>query len=81
MTDFGTRSVALLQQMIDQQGAKVAALARAINPKLTSEDLLQPHDRRELAGDPIFNYEDGLLAGLISAQTALRAALRDLEPR
>jgi len=77
MPDFETKSLDLLQQMIDQQRDKLAALARSINPKLTGEDLLQPHDRPELAADPIFNYEDGILAGLISAQTALRAALRD----
>jgi hypothetical protein len=28
-----------------------------------------------LARDPAFNYEDGLLAGLRSAEAALRAAL------
>jgi hypothetical protein len=72
-------SLALLQQMIDQQRDKLCALARSINPRLTAEDLLQPHDRPELARDPIFNYEDGILAGLISAQTALRAALRGSE--
>ncbi|HEX9638423.1 MAG TPA: hypothetical protein VGB99_12855 [Acidobacteriota bacterium] len=80
MTDLAESALALLQGMIDQQRDKLAKLARAIDPKLTAEDLLQPHDRPELFGDPLFNYEDGILAGLISAQTALRAARRQSSP-
>ena len=80
MTEFADRAVALLQGMIDQQRDKLAKLARAIDPKLTAEDLLQPHDRLELFRDPLFNYEDGILAGLIGAQTALRAARREASP-
>lgn len=67
--------VETLAELVAQQEAKVAACAAAIDPRLTGDDLLQPHDFPRLAGDPRFNYEDGILAGLRSAEAALRAAL------
>lgn len=67
---------ALFDAMIAQQRAKVLAIARAINARLTEDDILSPQDFPELADNPRFNYEDGLLAGLLSAQIALRAHLR-----
>lgn len=66
----------LLDQMIEQQRGKLLALANRINPRLTLDDISQPHDWPDLARDPQFQYEDGLLAGLIAAQIALRAAAR-----
>jgi hypothetical protein len=65
----------VMAELIAQQRAKVAACAARIDPRLTADDLLQPHDFPALARDPAFNYEDGLLAGLRSAEAALRAAL------
>ena len=62
--------------MIEQQRAKVLAVARALNPRVTTDDILSPMDLPELADDPRFNYEDGLLAGLLSARIALRARSR-----
>ncbi len=62
-----------LGEAIAQQRAKVLALARRINPRLTGDDVLSPADFPELAGSPAFNFEDGVLAGLISAQAILRA--------
>jgi hypothetical protein len=41
-------------------------------PNATPEDIRNPQDFSELLNDPLFNYEDGLLAGLLSAQAALR---------
>jgi len=67
---------ALFEQMIAQQRRKVLAVARSINPRMTDDDVLSPHDFPELADDPRFNYEDGLLAGLLSAQIAVRAEVR-----
>lgn len=61
-------------ELIAQQENKVRRCAARINPRLTADDLLQPHDFPELARDPGFNYEDGVLAGLRSAVAALRAA-------
>lgn len=70
---------ALFEEMIAQQRAKVLALARSIDPRLTPDDVLSPQDFPDLVADPRFNYEDGLLAGLISAQIAVRARLRRRE--
>ncbi len=64
-----------LEEAIAQQRAKVEALARRINPRLTPDDVLSPVDFPELAGDPAFNYEDGILAGLLSARAVLRGDL------
>jgi hypothetical protein len=74
----GTRARALrvVAELIVQQAAKVNACAARIDPRLTADDLLQPHDFPALARDPTFNYEDGVLAGMRSAEAALRAALR-----
>ncbi len=66
----------VLAELIAQQEAKVRRCAASINPRLTPDDLLQPHDFPELSRDPSFNYEDGLLAGLRSATAALRAVRR-----
>jgi hypothetical protein len=66
----------VLAELIAQQEAKVRRCAASINPRLTGDDLLQPHDFPDLARDPVFNYEDGVLAGLRAADAALRAALR-----
>ena len=68
----------VMAELIAQQQAKVAAYAARIDPRLTADDLLQPHDVPALARDPAFNYEDGVLAGLRSADAALRAALARL---
>jgi len=68
----------LLEGMIEQQRAKVLKLAREALPHLSAEDVLNPFDFPELKAHPTFDYEDGVLAGLISAQIALRAELREL---
>jgi hypothetical protein len=70
---------ALLDRMIDQQRAKVLKLAREALPHLSAEDVLNPFDFPQLKAHPTFEYEDGILAGLISAQIALRAELRSRE--
>ena len=63
----------LFQELIDQQQAKVLKTARDRLPHLTGDDILNPHDFPELMADPIFNYEEGLAAGLLAAQMAIRA--------
>jgi len=67
----------LLEQMIVQQRGKVLAIARSPNARLTEDDILSPQDFPELAESARFNYEDGLLAGLLSAQIAIRARRRE----
>ena len=68
---------ALLEELIERQRAKILALARRIDPRLTADDLFQPHDHPRLASHPGYQFEDGLLAGLLSARAALRAKTQD----
>lgn len=60
-----------LEEAIAHQRTKVAALGRRLNPRLTADDLMSPADFPELRDDPQFNYEDGILSGLLAAKTIL----------
>jgi hypothetical protein len=62
----------LLEDMIEQQRAKVVRRAREVMPGCSFEDVLNPDGHAALRADAAFNYEDGILAGLIAAQIALR---------
>ena len=64
-----------LQEMIGFQREKLLKLAREILPDLTPEDLRNPQDFPELMKDPLFNYEDGLLAGYLAVQITMRSRL------
>lgn len=66
----------LLDQMIEQQRAKVLLAARRVLPHLTADDLMNPQDFRELDCIPEFHYEDGILSGYIAAQMAIRASAK-----
>jgi len=68
-------ALALLDIMVTQQEAKLLALARNLIPDLCPEDLRNPHDYPMLRASDIFNYEDGILAGLLSARMAIAADL------
>jgi hypothetical protein len=63
---------ALVRELEDLQRHKVFDLARRLCPRLTLEDISNPHDFPELA-DPDWQYEDGLLAGVQSVLAAVRA--------
>lgn len=65
--------------MIEQQHDKLLRLARCIVPDITPEDLGNPQELRQLSRDPVLNYADGILAGLRSADIAVRAELRGRE--
>ena len=65
----------LFQELIAQQRGKVLSEARRRDPQLTDDDIEQPHDFAVLAGDPTWQYEDGILAGYRSAHMAVRATL------
>jgi len=64
----------LMDEMIQMQRTKVARTARRIRPNISEDDLRDPNSFPEVNSRPEFAYEDGILAGLISAQTAV---LRD----
>ncbi|HEY9897568.1 MAG TPA: hypothetical protein V6D00_00170 [Pantanalinema sp.] len=69
---------ALFDQMIEQQRAKVLRIAREINPTITPDDVLNPHDFPDLNVDAQYNFEDGILSGYIGAQMAVRAEMASL---
>ncbi|MBX3187635.1 MAG: (2Fe-2S) ferredoxin domain-containing protein [Labilithrix sp.] len=54
------------------QTKKVLDLARRLRPGLTLEDIQNPHDFPEL-DDPDWHYADGILTGVKTVTTALRA--------
>lgn len=67
---------ALLDEMIALQKKRVLDHARRLNPRLSEDDVQQPHDFPELAGSAEWNYEDGILAGYLAVQAAVRAHRR-----
>ena len=75
---FLDRADRLFDEMIGQQHRKVLRLAREVLPHLSEEDLRNPYDFAELKEHPTFEYEDGMLNGLIAAQIAVRAEIRQL---
>ncbi len=68
-----------LDALSQQQEQRVLSLARRLRGDLTAEDLRNAHDFREL-DDPDFHYEDGTLAGLLAALSAVRARRREATP-
>jgi hypothetical protein len=74
MTDMDADT--LLEDMIASQRKKVFELACRLRPGLTEDDITQPHDYPELRENWHWNYEDGVLAGLLAAQLTIRRAQR-----
>ena len=66
----------LIQELIRHQQSKVLKVAREIVPDLTPEDIRNPQDFPELVADTMFNYEDGILTGYLTFQTAFRKQIR-----
>jgi hypothetical protein len=69
------RALEVLEELASYQRKKVLELARRIHPGLTEEDVRNIHDLPDVYQDPIFQFEDGQLAGLVAAQIALKARL------
>lgn len=70
-----------LEELVRAQRATCLELARRLCPNLTEDDITQPHDFPELAQNWHWNYEEGVLAGLLRAQLVLRRACLDHAPR
>lgn len=66
-----------VEEIVAMQKKTLLALGRRIIPTLTPEDMLQPNDYPDLDSHPEFRYEEGLLAGVQTVQTALRALVQD----
>ncbi len=71
------RVEALLQEMIAQQKESLLVCGQRVIPNLTTDDMLQPNDYQELEENPHFRYQEGILAGLQSAQISLLALYRE----
>lgn len=67
----------LIEEIVTDQKRKLLSCGRRIVPTLTPEDMLQPNDYLELENHPHFRYEEGVLAGLQTIQTAIRAFISD----
>ena len=67
---------AVFEELIAHQKKRVLERARQLNPRLTEDDVQQPHDFPELHNSPEWQYEDGILAGYLAAQMAVRSRLR-----
>jgi hypothetical protein len=76
MSDVVEDLDAMFTQMIAHQQKKVRDEARRRVPRITDDDIEQPHDFPELANDPTWQYEDGVLAGYRAAHMAMRAELK-----
>ena len=60
----------IFEELIAAQRKKIWKYAQRIIPHITEDDLLQPNDFPELENHPVFRYEEGVLEGLMTAQTA-----------
>lgn len=69
----------LLGQLVDFYKSQLLKCGGRIIPHLTSEDLLQPNDFRELEFNPHFRYEEGILCGIQTVQMALQALKKEKE--
>jgi hypothetical protein len=67
----------MLIEMQELQKNKVTSLARRLKPGLTDEDLRNPHDFPEL-NDVDWHFEDGVLTGIESVLSAVRARRREV---
>ncbi len=67
----------LAHEIAELQKNNMLACAERIVPHVTSDDLLQPNDFPLLENNPLFRYEEGVLAGIQTIQTALRALKND----
>ena len=63
----------VVEEVREQQRAKLYSCAQEYIPNITYEDLLQPNDYPELENNPLFRYEEGILEGIMTIEAALRA--------
>ena len=67
----------LLKDLVEFHKQQLLKCGRRFVPHLTADDILQPNDFRELEFNPHFRYEEGILAGIQTVQTALWALKRE----
>lgn len=81
-TKFINQIIEKLEMVLDAQHqgqvARAQKIAHTLRPDLTTEDLLNPDNFKEIIGDPDYMYEDGQAAGILSAKMAVRATLKEM---
>jgi hypothetical protein len=70
---FCEETFRLLEELKQQQQQLLLRMGRRIVPNLTPEDVLQPNDFPELENHAPFRYEEGVLAGILTVEAALKA--------
>jgi hypothetical protein len=73
--DTAVDALQVLEELIERQRRKVRELACRIRPGLTDEQLRNVQAIPEVQSDPTFQFEQGLLAGLVGARIALESRL------
>jgi hypothetical protein len=71
----------LLQALAEQQKNTLLTCAQRIVPHVIADDLLQPNDFPALETNPLFRYEEGVLAGIQTVEMALRARSKETTTR
>lgn len=66
----------LIQEIADLQKTTLLKQAKKLVPQVTPDDLLQPNDYPELENNPLFRYEEGVLAGIYTIEMALRSVFK-----
>ncbi len=70
----------LLDELILSERKKMIDLAKEIlGIPLTEDDLLQPNDFPELEGNPHFRFQEGIVIGLLTFQSAYLSSAKRLE--
>lgn len=67
----------MVQEIVKLQQQKLLACGQQMIATLTDDDILQPNDFPELELNPLFRYEEGVLAGMQTVQMALQAIKRE----
>lgn len=67
----------ILDNLLEHQRERTKKYANTIRPDLTTEDLLNPDNFPQIISDPNFMYEDGQVAGILSARLAVLRLLKE----
>lgn len=75
--DFDTakKALAVLDDMIGRQRARVREIARRIHPGITDDEIRRIQDFPDVHQDRSYQYEEGQLAGLQAAKITLQSRL------
>lgn len=67
----------VIKELVEAQQRIILQLGRRLVPDVTADDVLQPNDFPALENNPHFRYEEGVLAGVLTVQMALRRLMNE----